>query len=332
MYRTMDYKTTEVSIVTRGRNVLRKKFPKNFDANAQDNKHLAQIPYNVCNKLITRGDVEAILRSVGVECAVTDLSIYQMAFVHKSYLHDALVLEDVEPTGDPQKDLLLAMPKLVEEGYVTADFDPAKMVPLQRNSSERLEYLGDSICGASVGSYLYHRFPEEDEGFLTKLRTKLVCGTRLGEFAEKLGMQEFAIISRYIELCNNGRKNFKVLEDLFESFVGALFEDNNQSFDICNQFMVNVIEKFIDFAALISLDSNYKDQLLRKMQSDFDGAYPRYKELSVDIDSSGVKIYNMAVLSADGTQIIGRGSHRKKRESEQISSRQGLVYLGVLDE
>src|SRR5207253_10471206 len=113
-------------------------------------------------------------------------------------------------------------------------------------SSERLEYLGDSLCGASVGSYLYHRFPDEDEGFLTKLRTKLVCGTRLGEFAEKLGLQEFAIISRYVEQCNNGRRNFKILEDVFESLVGALFEDNNQSFDVCNRFMVAVVEKYID--------------------------------------------------------------------------------------
>ena len=61
---------------------------------------------------------------------------------------------------------------------------------------------------------------------MTRLRTRLVCGSRLGEFAEKLGLQEFAVKSKYVEQVNNGRKNHKILEDIFEAFIGAMFEDN----------------------------------------------------------------------------------------------------------
>lgn len=312
---------SEVRLKVRNKDIIRKRYPKNVDQTAIDNKHLASIPYNVCNNLITHEDVAKIFNIVNMSVVVHDLNLYQRAFIHASYLLSTLSEEE---DVDAQTELKEAIPKLISERYID-DSQKGSLLPLQKVSSERLEYLGDAVCGVCVADYLYHRFPDEDEGFMTRLRTRLVCGTKLGEFAEKLGLQNHVIISRYVEIVNNGRKNYKVLEDVFEAFVGALYVDNNRDKQICYDFMIAVIEKFIDFTDIITNENNFKDVLLRYMQKHFDGAFPVYRELSVDVQN-GVKIYNMAVLDPTGSQIIGCGSGRKKRSAEQESSRKALIY------
>ena len=339
---------SEIRVATRGRHIVRKRFPKTFDAALQENKHLAQVPYNVCNKRVTLEDLDKIFSSLGMEVQVRDLATFQTAFVHRSYLHETLQLDDTatarvcetpqkpqngQGSSDPahadlDPDLRRAIPVLLREGYVSAGYDFHDMMPLQSQSGERLEYLGDSVCGCSVASYLYHRFPDEDEGFMTRLKTRLVNGARLGEFAEKLGLQEFAVLSRYVEHVNNGRRNFKILEDIFESFVGALFVDQAEDYKICNDFMVRVMEKFVDFPGVLASDENYKDILLRWYQKHYDGVFPRYKELLVETVDN-VKVYTMAVLSPDGNTVMATASSRRKRAAEQASSRIACQRLGI---
>ena len=138
-------------------------------------------------------------------------------------------------------------------------------------------------------------------------------------------------ISRYIEKVNNGRSNFKILEDVFESFVGSMFEDTAYDFRICHQFVTRVMEKYADIVDLIANDTNYKDQLLRYYQQSYAGAFPVYKELSVTSDADG-KVYEMSVLSPDGSRVVSTASARKKRQSEQMASKRALVAYGVLQE
>ena len=76
----------------------------------------------------------------------------------------------------------------------------------------------------AVGDYLFQRYPDESEGFLTKMRTKLVNGNILAELAQYAKLSRFVIISKQIEE-NNGRRNKKILEDSFEAFLAAMFLD-----------------------------------------------------------------------------------------------------------
>lgn len=362
---------TETKIQIRGTDILRKKVPRGVDVFTQESKQLAADPLNPVNKFITSADVEKIFASVGMRCPVNDIGVYQQAFVHNSYLiatdegkedngDDAENDEDdADNSGDTEDD---EEPGPSSSRFIDHDHHDGVM-PLQTHSGERLEYLGDAVCGLSVADYLYHRYPGEDEGFMTRLRTRIVCGSRLGEFAEKLGLQHFAVISRYVEAINNGRKNYKVLEDIFEAFVGAMFEDNaardamgrvadtpatskllrdsarldrtmfdanvkGSSFAVCNEFMHRVLEKYIDFADLIANDTNHKDQLLRYYQQHFEGRFPIYKQISCDVQNN-VKTYTMGVLSPDGKQVVGVGVAKKKRSSEQMASLQALKYYGV---
>ncbi len=256
---------SEVRMKVRQKDIIRKKYSKNNDMMGAtvNNKRLADIPFNKENVLLDFGKINSIFNVVDMKVAVKDLDIYQRAFVHASYTVGVNCDENIDQSsvsGDSA--VVAAKPLLMEEGYITKDFS-GTILPLQPISSERLEFLGDSVCGMCVADYLYTRFPDEDEGFMTRLRTRLVCGSRLGEFAEKLGLQTHVIISRYVETVSNGRKNYKVLEDIFEAFVGALYLDNDHDTSICYKFIIAVIEKYIDFADLIANDSNMKDQLLR---------------------------------------------------------------------
>lgn len=151
---------------------------------------------NPCNRLITVDDVETILRNNGLDLKVKNIDVYRKAFVHRSYL----------------------------KNNYNEELD-SKCVPLQEACNETYEFLGDTILNAVVGSYLYERFPMENEGFLTKTRTKMVRGTSLGQLAKRLGFGNWVIISQHVD-SEGGRENLRILEDLFESFIAAIYLDN----------------------------------------------------------------------------------------------------------
>jgi len=151
---------------------------------------------NPTNKLITTADVEAIMRENGLDIKVNNIDIYQKAFIHRSYL---------------------------KNNY--NDEHDTKCVPLQETCNETYEFLGDTILNSVVGSYLYERFSDENEGFLTKTRTKMVRGTTLGQLAKRLGFGQWVIISQHVDT-ESGRENLRILEDLFESFIAAIYLDN----------------------------------------------------------------------------------------------------------
>jgi dsRNA-specific ribonuclease len=151
---------------------------------------------NAQNKWITKQAVESIMSDNGFELRVNNIEIYQQAFIHKSYLQTA--------------------------SYETPE---AGVIPLQPTCNESYEFLGDTLLNSVVGTYLYQRYPYENEGFLTKTRTKMVRGTTLGVISKKLGFGEWLIISQHVEN-EGGRTNTRILEDVFEAFLAAIFLDN----------------------------------------------------------------------------------------------------------
>lgn len=150
---------------------------------------------NPTNRLISVRDVESIMRHNGLNLKVNDIEIYRKAFVHRSYL----------------------------KNNYNDEYDN-KCVPLQDSCNETYEFLGDTILNSVVGSYLYERY-DENEGFLTKTRTKMVRGTTLGQLAKRLGFGQWVIISQHVD-SEGGRENLRILEDLFESFIAAIYLDN----------------------------------------------------------------------------------------------------------
>jgi len=160
-------------------------------------------PYNLNNRFITKEEVENIFKSYNMDIKINNIEIYQQAFVHKSYCKKKDSIEfEIEPP-------------------------PENCLDLQPNSNERLEFIGDAVISSACANYLYERFQSQDEGFLTRIRTKIVNGESLANLAEKLGFTKYILISKHVEEKTSGRENMRILEDAFESFIGAVLLDFN---------------------------------------------------------------------------------------------------------
>jgi dsRNA-specific ribonuclease len=163
-----------------------------------------ELPYNPKNRLIMAAELQLLLSRHGLtDIQPRNINIYRNAFVHRSY---CTMKNDDFQSGNEKC--------------------PDGCLPLQEMSYERLEFLGDAILGMVVARYLYERYPDQNEGFLSRIRTKIVNGRMLGSLAEKVGFPPFAILSKQIEE-SQGRNNYKIMEDIFEAFIGALYMDFN---------------------------------------------------------------------------------------------------------
>ncbi len=255
---------------------------------------------NPGNVLVTPKDISRLLRSYGCYNRVKDITVYYEAFTHKSLV-----------------------------GGRVEDYEAAR-------SNERLEFIGDAVVGVAVAQYLFDRFPNENEGFLTRLKTRIVCHSSLAAVARSLGLPRFLLISRYIEEQCEGRNNTRFYEDTFEALVGAISLD--MGIEPARKFVVGVLEKCpaIDVSVLVREDHNYKDQLLRYFQSHFNGAFPTYvhngrlqqRETGLRSGAKGSRAFSACVLDPYG-KVLGVGSGSNKKEAEQRASYEALRALGA---
>lgn len=278
-----------------------------------------ELPYNPKNVLLQKEDLMKLFEANGMEnIKYNNINLYRNAFVHRSYC----TMKNAD----------------FEQGNERC---PDGVLPLQEMSYERLEFLGDSILSVVVSRYLYERYPDQSEGFLSKIRTKIVNGKMLGFLASKIGFEKFLIISKQIEE-SGGRNNYKSLEDVFEAFIGALcidFQTDNDmvtlpkhikidplsgaGYYVAESWIINIIEKYIDFAELINIKTNYKDMLSKYMQHTLQDM-PRFFEISVDIKSNK-KIFTYCVRNKLNV-VLGTSTGDSKRDAENNAAREALLY------
>ncbi len=131
-----------------------------------------------------------------------------------------------------------------------------------KNSNERLEYLGDAILSSVVAEYLFKIFPYKDEGFLTKMRSKMVSRTQLNSLAVKLGISELVNATK-----DKGSQPKSLNGDAFEALVGAIYLDKGYNFT--KKIIINRIYKpIIDIDELEQKETNYKSRLIEWSQKE----------------------------------------------------------------
>lgn len=186
-----------------------------------------------------------------------------------------------------------------------------------RESNERLEFLGDSAFGLAVGDYLYNKFPDKDEGFLTRLKSKIVRDINCVKFARTVGIGDFILAGKIVKKDDNGSYNDKLLEDTFEAFIGAIFLD--LGFKSCQQYIYKLIEKYVDLTGILE-DDNYKDILMRYTQSK-GIPLPVYKLVSQE-GPPHKRIFTVCVIiNIDGLNYeMGKGQSNSKKNAEQIAA------------
>ena len=279
--------------------------------------------YNETNIYITRDNIKKILKKGGLRRDIQNFEIFQQAFVHESYcVHSDFVKYEKY------------------FGRLEPYDENSGIVPLQDKTSERLEWLGDSILQSVMGNYLYRRYPDQQEGFLTKLRSKLVKTETLSKLSKYLGLEKYIIMSKQKEIIGGGRTDERTLEDAFEALIGAIsieygVEDELEGIRACRTFIIKVFEDVVDFTELILKDDNYKDQLMRYFHRMYDNKYtPIYEVKQIEMleNEKGyvTRKYHILVRDRDGL-IVGEASSFMKKEAEVKAAKAALNYYGIMD-
>jgi ribonuclease-3 len=263
-------------------------------------------PWNPKNRELTPSDAIPILKRYGWKGRIQKFNLFLQACCHKSYVDRPEVW--LEENGEE----VIIAPR------------PDNCLPLYKCDNEELEFLGDRVLGLVIATYVSKRYPGYGEGFLTRILSRIVNNKQLGQLAKDIGMSPLIVLSRHMEDVCDGRNNLRILGSMFEAWIGALYlQEDAVGFGLqqCNDFIVNIIEKHIDFVQIIIEDTNYKDQLLRKFQALFHTP-PRYKELSVTGPSHD-KTFVMAVLDPND-MVISTATAKNKKVAEQEASRLAL--------
>ena len=216
-------------------------------------------------------------------------------------------------TGSPINDSSYYLQALMHRSYLeqSEEYDV---------SNERLEFLGDSVLSLIVAEYLFDEFPEKDEGFLTKVRAKIVNRLALADAAEKINLAEFLLVSKNISNSFvNGSKT--ILSDALEALIGAVYLDNG--LDSAKMFIQKILIQPNLKEGLYLIDENYKSQLLEfaqanKMES------PSYNVIKEEGPQHN-RVFTVKVSIGNMDYGIGRG--KNKKSAEQKAAQEALEKL-----
>lgn len=187
-------------------------------------------------------------------------------------------------------------------------------------SNERLEYLGDAVLGTIVAEYLFKKYPNGDEGFLTKMRSKIVKRKSLNRIADKMGLDEF--LAQY----NNTRLSKSMLGNALEALVGAVYLE--RGYVGTKKYVIKkILRGYLDIHELESYDDNYKSQLLEWCQKN--GSAISYKMIAKYKFEKRDR-FKVAVM-IDGKKLATADDFNKK-SAEQTASEKAMQVLGIMQE
>ena len=221
------------------------------------------------------------------------LDHYRRAFVHKS------ILRNVKKSNDS-----------------------TKIQSYMKQSNERLEFLGDSVFGSTIAYYLFIKYPEANEGFMTRLKTRIVRRETCAMFGRQLELFNYIFTSETVKI---DKHSDKILEDTFEAFIGAIKLDLGDKF--AQAFIIRLVEKYIDFNDLLE-DTNYKDVLLRYTQKK-EIEQPIYEEMSKDGPAHRCKFtITVKIQFNENTKpFVQHGIASSKKHAEQKAAKRIVEKL-----
>lgn len=178
---------------------------------------------------------------------------------------------------------------------------------------ERLEFVGDAILGSVIAAYLFEKVPHGDEGYLTKMRSKVVSREHLNKLGEELGLIDF--VESRIPKSNFGNN---IHGNLFEALVGAIYLDKGYGF--CEKFIYKrVINPHIDIEALEGKVISYKSLLIewcQKEKNTFD--------FQVYEDTGNDELKHFSVKLTINDKVISKARATSKKKAEEKASKRAF--------
>ncbi len=187
-------------------------------------------------------------------------------------------------------------------------------------NNERLEFLGDAMLSAIVAEYLFLKYPESDEGFMTKMRSKIVKRDSLNKIGAKMGLDEL------LEHYNDTKISTSMLGNAFEALAGAIYFE--LGYKKGKKLIINkILRQYLDIHELETYDDNYKSQLLEWSQKNSKAiefrTVSKYKLQKRDR-------FKIAVI-VDGKKY-GVADDFNKKSAEQNAAQSTLKILGITKE
>ena len=186
---------------------------------------------------------------------------------------------------------------------------------------ERLEFLGDAMLGSVIAAHLFNKVPTGDEGYLTKMRSKIVSREHLNELGKDLNLIQF--LESKVSLHNFGEN---IHGNLFEAFVGAIYLD--RGFTFCEKFIhKKVIKPYVDIDKLEGKVISYKSLLIEWCQKE---KKTFHYDIYDDQDAGNLKYFGVK-LSIDG-KIVAKARATSKKKAEEIASKRAyFVFQSEID-
>ncbi len=186
-------------------------------------------------------------------------------------------------------------------------------------NNERLEFLGDAVLGAIVADILYKHYGNKQEGFLTNLRSKIVCRGSLNKLAVDLGLDK---LIKHAGAVTTGHNSF-MNGNAFEAFIGAIYLD--RGYDYCYRFLEKkVFSRHINIDHVAQQERNFKSVLIEWCQKN-QYKFEFQQEESRDTHNNNTPVFHSRVL-IEGIPC-GTGDGYSKKESDQNAAKQALKVL-----
>ena len=186
-------------------------------------------------------------------------------------------------------------------------------------NNERLEFLGDAVIDAVVADYLFRKFPKEDEGFLTRLRSKIVNRSHLDSIANNMGLSQ--VVTSYVSNPETLKK--RICGEVFEALMGAMYLD--KGYGKTHKYITNhVMKNYIDLKQLTQTETDFKSRLIewcQKHRLQFE--FQTFEEFRDKKDNS----LRFSVQLSISDVPVAKGTGTSKKEAEQMASQKTLDLI-----
>ncbi len=207
-------------------------------------------------------------------------------------------------------------PHLLEQAFIHRSYLNENR-SINKEHNERLEFLGDAVLELVITHYLYDKYPGKPEGELTAFRSALVNAVTLSQVANRIGVNEFLLLSKG-EAKDVGRARNYILADTLEAIIGAIYLD--KGYESAKEFIYKNITILTEeiVANELWIDAKSKFQEIAQEKVGITPVYKTIKETGPDHD----KFFTVGVYL--GPKEIGKGEGKSKQEAEQEAARSAL--------
>lgn len=180
-------------------------------------------------------------------------------------------------------------------------------------NNERLEFLGDAVLQTIVSEMLFIEFPEKNEGFLSKIRSRIVSRNTLNRIALDLGLDQEIVA----HASNVGSSRNNIYGDALEAMIGALYLD--KGYNTANRVVIDqIFGRYLDLETMIQTEKDFKSRIIEWSQKQKMKVQFRSQECADHIDLSP----HFECYLSIGEHVRGYGDGRSKKEAEQNAALQ----------